>query len=407
MIIYIGGSQLAFPIAESVTIDNRIFERSTASFACLTDEAVRYVKGQVVEIRNDDNTETIFKGYVNKSVEEWIADNENPEIPNLHHEIECVDYHYLADKRIVARAYQNRSAGDIVRDLIDGYITTVPLLQHEGVTIGSISQGPMMTEVVFNYVTVARAITSLAETIGYWWIIREDRKLYFLPREAVPAPYVVTSEDVDFGSVKVENASPLYRNRQYLKGARGITDLQTETQYGDANKRAYTMAFPLNAAPTVQVSVAGGGFVTKTVGIGGVDTGKDWYWNKEETVVFQDPSATPLNAADRVKVQYYGQFDMVVLTYNNAEIALRKAAEGGDTTGFVDDVMEDNNITGRDSAFQRASGVLGTYAVVGRTVTFDTYLSGLKPGQLIEVDFEEHNLIGDNFLIESVAIQDT
>lgn len=412
MIVVIAGITRPNVVAGTVQIDDTIFERSTASFDILTSEGVHFRKGQNVVIRDDNNVETKFEGYIDSSEEVWISDLENYEA-NLKHSVRCTDQHYLADKRSVARAYANQTAGDIVKDLVDGFLGNDPILgdfvvsgvqKGEGVTIGNVADGPIIIQCVFNYIPASQAIDALAEECGFWWTIRPNKELFFLPRGAEVAPITLNSENVFDVSVSDENSR--YRNRQYVRGGMDITDPQTEIQYGDGNKRAYTMSFPLYEAPTVEVSVGGGAFTSKTVGIGGVDTGRQWYWNKEEVVVFQEPSHTPLAATDRVRVTYRGLFEIVVLSFDQAQIIERRNVENDNTSGFVDEVTDDMTINGRDAAFQLAGGLLGTFARTGRTLKFYTYIDSLKPGQLVTANFPEHDVDTEDFLIEKILMED-
>lgn len=425
MIVYISGD-IVYVVGSSVKVDDRIFERSTADFDVLTDEHVRFSKGQRVTIKDDDNVATLFDGYIEQTSEEWISD-EYGSGANLKHAVVCVDHHYLADKRIIARSYINKSAGDIVKDIVNGFLGNAPILgdnlvivdgvpvqRGEGVTIGQVEQGQIFAEVVFNYISVASALDSMADKCNFWWTIDSNKRIYFAARRALVAPFAITSagtvsDTAGNSGVKVSNANSQYRNRQYIKGGRDITDPQTEIQAGDGNKRAYALGFPVYAIPTIEVKIGAGAYTAQTVGFGGIDDAshsKQWYWNKNERVIFQDQNLTPLTSSDRIRVTYQGLFDMVLISYSQGEVVLRQIAEGGDTSGYVEDVADYTNILGRANAFQTAAGLLQTYGVIGRTVTFETLKDGLKPGQLITVNFPEHDLSGDEFLIESVETVD-
>lgn len=412
MIVIISGQAVDLPLGGSIKISDKVFERSTASFDIVTNEDVRFLKGQNVVIYDDNGVTIKFEGYIESSTEVWIGDRVGIGA-NLKHSVNCIDQHYLADKRIVARAYVNQYAGSIVKDIVDGFLGNEPILGNyivsgvqkgEGVTIGHVEDGPVMYQVVFNYVPASQAIEALAEQCGFWWMIRPNKSLWFGSRTADVSSLIVESQDAI--NVNVTDSNSRYRNRQYIRGGRDITDPQTEIQVGDGQKSAFTMAFPVAEEPTIAVSIAGGAYVGKTVGIGGVDTGKQWYWNKSEYPVFQDPSIAKLTTADKVRVIYRGEFDIIILSFDQAEIEGRKAIEDDDTSGFVDEITDDMNIKGRDAAFQLAGGLLANYSVTGRTVTFETYVEGIKPGQLITINFPEHNLDSNQFLVESVEMSD-
>lgn len=101
----------------TLNIDDAIEERSTCSFTVRDLEGTKHFwKGQPVIITDDDGIR-VFAGVVD-SVEEV---KRGPSTLKFH-TIYCVDWHYLADKRIAAKTYENTPAGDIVQDLIDSYL---------------------------------------------------------------------------------------------------------------------------------------------------------------------------------------------------------------------------------------------------------------------------------------------
>jgi hypothetical protein len=113
------------PATGSLQIENCIEERTSCSFL-IDDPGVPFEKGMAVTISDDSGT-VIFAGFVD-SVRERVIDNQN----YIRTAISCIDYHYAADKRLAARAYQGQKAGDIVRDLVERY------LEEEGVVAGTI-----------------------------------------------------------------------------------------------------------------------------------------------------------------------------------------------------------------------------------------------------------------------------
>lgn len=68
-----------------------------------------------------------------------------------------------------------------------------------------------------------------------------------------------------------------------------------------ARKVFCTYRWPFLSAPSVTVSGAG-----KTVGIRGVDSGKDWYYTPGGVCIWQDGSGTPPSSTDTVTIAYTG-----------------------------------------------------------------------------------------------------
>ncbi len=284
---------------------------------------------------------------------------------------------------------------------------TTYLLRFDGSLAAEtpIQAGPTVKEAVVNYRPVSEALDALAEKAGFVWWIDAYKVLHFAERATYAAPWTATGADMRQDSVTVEHANPQYRNRQYIKGGRDITDPQVEIKPGDGNSRSFTVGFPIAKVPTVEVSRNGGAWTAQTVGIKGVDTGKQWYWSKGDPVLVQDDAEPVLGTADKVRITYQGEYDIVVLSEDYSAISDRQQVEGGGT-GYVEDVADEPDTTTRDAAFQSANAKLKQYAQIGRRLKFRTRRSGLRPGQLLTVYLPEHKLDNVEMLIESVTVAD-
>lgn len=374
----------------TLRIPDRINERSEATFSLkrLGSATFRPNQGDAVKITL--NGTTLFRGFVWDPEEERLVEDATRN--ELLFTVRCVDNHLLADRRLAARTYDNQTAGAIVSDLIPQY------LAGDGVTAGTIQAGPTITRAVFNYVPVSQALDELAELAGYVWYIDFDKKLYFLDRSTVTAPWPVTNSTKIRG-VKIRRHREEYRNRQYIRAGQDLTDSRTESFVGDGTRRTFTTAFPVAKVPTgVTVNA-----VSKTIGIRGVDSGKDFYWQKGSNEITQDDGATALTSSQTLAVTYQGLFPIVVSAEDPAEILARKTAES--TAGIYEAVDENANIDDSDAALEIASAKLARYAKLSLVVTFNTDTSGLEAGQLVTVTLPTFNLDGQ-FLIEEVTFED-
>jgi hypothetical protein len=117
MEIRMNGTPVVY-VNESLSIEDTIGERSTASFTIWDEKgANHYVQGTPYQIIDDDG-EVLISGVVEDSSESICS----PVEPGILHSITGVDNHYFADKRIAAKSYQNKTAGYIVNDLIQSYL---------------------------------------------------------------------------------------------------------------------------------------------------------------------------------------------------------------------------------------------------------------------------------------------
>lgn len=389
MQVTIGGVAVAVR-AGSLDIEDKIEERSSASFTVVSALGTHYQKGQPVEIQDNSST-VIFAGFVEDSQEAVVG---SPSA-RLQHSIRCADMHYLADKRIVATTYAMQTCGAIVADLIANWLT------EEGISAGTVGTGPTIEGLRFNYVTASDVMNKLCELSGYTWWLSFDKELNFIDPGAVTAPWALTASDVLKGSSNLSAEAPEYRNRQFGKGWKKTTDPITEQFKGDGAMTTFTVAYPIAAQPTVTVNT-----VAKTVGIKQVEVGHDWYWSKNDRSIVQDSAGTKLTSSDTLEIVYTGFFPAVAILEDPGEVASRQSIEGGSTSGYVDAVMDIPEVESTAEAAQVVAQKLARYGVVGKRLTFATKRSGLRPGQLLTTTISEHGLSADEFLITSVRAVD-
>ena len=375
----------------TLQVRNTIGERSTASFVANDIEnslGAVFAPGGTVEIVHSGVK--IFGGSIERAAQTKVG----PNTAKRQYQVDCVDWNQICDRRIIAETYESTPAGDIVTDLVSKY------LAGEGVSCGqgSVQQGPIVVEAVFNYVPATTALDKLAELAGFSWWIDPEKVLHFVERATYSAPWVLDSA-LKFRELQIERSREGYRNRQYIKAGKDITDPQTEQFKGDGASRTWTVGFAIAKVPTVQVNG-----VTKTVGIKGIDEGKDFYWNKGDPVITQDPGGAVLGTSDTLEVTYQGFFDVVVLTDDYAAIEERKSIEGG--SGYYEAVEDEPYLSSREAAIQAANARLRKWSKLMKRLTFRTYEPGLGPGQILTVNLPDRGLVAEEFLIETVDLSE-
>ena len=311
------------------------------------------------------------------------------------HDIECVDWHYFLDKRLIAKAYKEVTIHDILLDWWNLY------LKDEGINLGVvINPGPLLTEAVFNYVYLSDAMDALAERAAADWYIDADKNLHFFVRSENFAPHNFKEKDA-IRDLEVGSAGEDYRNRQYIRAGKDTTDPQEIKFKGDGKNKSFVVPYELAFEPKVFVNG-----VEQRVGIRGLEENQDWYWNKGDKVVSQAESddIPPLTSNDELKIIYQGFFDIVVLTQDQGAVAERMNVEGG--TGFHDAVADEAYLTTRAAAFESANAKLKRFASIGRRITFRTYKTGLRAGQMTYMELPTYGLPKTEFLIESVKFSE-
>ena len=365
----------------SVFVELKIEQRSTAEFVVVDAAGTgSYQKGEPVIIADADAT-TIFGGVVYSVITAQMA----PGHAGLYHAITCADYHYFADKRLVAESYEDKTCGFIVDDIFDKY------LDAEGVTIGNIDLGATLVAEVFNYLRVTDCYDVLAEKAGFVWYIDENKALYFQERDTTAASWAATEANIN--NAELLGGNPMYRNRQYIRGGRGTTAQQTEVFVGNNWIKAFTVGFPFERVPTVTVEDRAP--EAQTTGIKGIDTGYDCYWSKGDATLTFDTA--PENTKD-VTIVYYGQFNILTLVEDNVQIAAQLAIEGAGT-GYVDDIADEPTLDDTDASIDSGEAKLIRFATTGQRLSFQTVETGLFPGQEQTITHAKLGLSSEAMLI--------
>jgi hypothetical protein len=397
----IGGSNKTSLLSvNSLRISDDISSRNTCGFTLIVPvpapPAINYYRpdiGAVVTVT--DGATTYFAGTIDSMTERRLFEPSGKVV----YTVNCVDYNQILDRRLVARVYDNKTLGYIVNDIVTND------LSGEGITTTGVQTGPTIVRAVFAYQTVADAFNDLSTLTGYSWSVGYDKDLAFFERSTNAAPFFY-GDTLKLRNVVVSTSRDQYRNRQYVRAGKDLTASRVESFKGDGAHKSFLMAYPFGEAPTITVNA-----VSKTVGIKNVDTGKDWYWAKDDNVLTQDDGAATLTSSDTLQVTYRGLYPILALSEDTDEIAIRQSVEGG--SGKYDAIEDDQTIDKGALAQYRAIGLLRKYGKIAQTVEFETDtriqagLSGLRSGQLMNggLWLQGFDVIGD-MLVESIQITD-
>ena len=155
---------------------------------------------------------------------------------------------------------------------------------------------------------------------------------------------------------------------------------------------------PIAEKPIVKINSS-----LKTVGIRGLETGFDWYWNKGDKSISQDTGAAKLAAGTKVMIQFKGLYPIIVVAEDPVSVADRVTNEGG--TGLYESIEDKTSIDTKIAATDYANALLRRYAKIGTALSFDTYVADYQAGQLVNVNIPEHG-INEDMLVNRVNISD-
>ncbi len=287
---------------------------------------------------------------------------------------------------------------------IDGLqmeVAAEPTAWELGGTQQTIFDGPEVVSQVINYKQVATAFDELATLAGFYWTIDTSKVAWFRDPATNVAPWSLDGTQAVDGTLEIEDMSPQYRNSQWMLGALGTTNPQTETQKGDGAKRAFLTSYPIHSVP-IDIHINAG--AAQTVGILGIDTGKQWYWNKGSNALTQDATGTLLTTTDVLSCTYIGEFVIVSNSVDSAQTTLEQMLEGAGT-GIVEQATADTSLVTLSQAFQSGAALLSKFATPGEIVTFLTNTPGLQPGQVLTVNLPAPwGMFGVQSLVEQVGL---
>ena len=385
----------------SLSISDELESRGTADFI-LVDKtnALDFTPGQSVDVKfNVGMVSTlVFSGTIQSINERWPAMDRVTAFHTL--KIKAVDHNSIADRFLVGRTYAaGQLPGDIAKDLRTNY------LEAEGVTLGNIENGSFtLGQVAFNYQSVADCLDDLAELVGFIWFIDYDRALNFQARDTTNATFGYTDSSLPIRSLLKEKSRKNYRNRQYLRAGRDIqSSANTESFNGDGERRTFTVGLPIGEEPTITLEVPPAAPETQTLGINGVDSGKDFYWQKDSNQVEQDSSGTVPADGSTLAVTYKGLIPIIVQADAEDQQAARADESGG--TGIWENIEDDERIEDAEFALERATGLLGRYGRFPEVVTISTDNARLVAGQVQSIELTREGISGD-YLIQSVTARD-
>ena len=375
----------------TLRIDGNLGQRNRASFT-LTDTtgAFRPVVGSEVIVDDSTGTPRYFGGFVDSFSETLTIDGNTTA---LTYEVDCVSYDAIADRRLVAASYESptQTLSTIVSDVVTNTLT------GDGVTTTNVDTGPIIQRMKFNYVPASSVFNELANVTGYSWWIDESKALWFKPRGGVTGTVSIDSSNAR--RVSVSRTVESYRNKQLIRAGVDLTTSRTENFTGNGTQKAWTLAYPMGAAPT---SLTVGG-VAKTVGIRGVDTGKDWYYQLGDPVINQDDAAAAVGSGVAIAVTYQGQFPILVNAQN--DLAIASFASTSATSGVFESLEDRANLNDDDAALSVAQGLLRRYGAIPRRLSFETDTAGIAVGQLITCAFTPHSVTG-SWLVDRVSAVD-
>jgi hypothetical protein len=245
--------------------------------------------------------------------------------------------------------------------------------------------------------TIAQDFDDLAKQSNYWWHIDNTKQFYFQAHNGTLAPWPLTANDVHIAwgiTVKVDGTA--FRTTPIIEGGTD-TLLSSDEQFPtDGITKTFSVQYPIDLIASIKA-----GSQSYSVGIQGVDTGKDFYYTIGNKTFSQDAAATPLQPGLTLIPVYYGQLNVEAEVSSASHISAQAALDG--TSGIIE-VAETAPGLNLAAAKQLAASRLAQYGLWARTLTCTTPRTGLAIGQLLHVFLPQHALTDMEMLITDIHV---
>lgn len=245
--------------------------------------------------------------------------------------------------------------------------------------------------------TVADCLKDVAGQSKYYTRIDKNKHLSMKDRAYSPAPWPLYSADpqllVSSAYPQAIRQSPLYRNRQYVYNCVNLQTV-TELKPGDGNTQSWVLAYPVNSLTSVTMDGD-----PQTVGVQGVDTGKNFYYKAGTNVLATDASLFP-EAGAAISVTYVAEEPYVAMKESTAQQAILAAID--DTSGIVSSSVDGQGISAA-AGDALAQANIDAYAFLSVDWEYITARAGLAPGQYQSVFVPEYGLSDLDMLITDIV----
>lgn len=362
-------------------------------------------RGQPVYlIRQDDTLGLVeeFGGYI-----DTLTTSSYPSLPGKPYcwSATCASWQGLAARRVVPPPIPQ-----VLTD-VDGDVAfrTVVLdyLSNDSVSVTAPTGLPQITiacAVGANIGQLLDQIVSLLSTAdqAYYWTSDAWRNYILGTRAGTAAPWDVSDgSDLYAGDTPNQQSitvsgNQLANNVTFI-GQSTLLNALNATFLGDGTTTVFNTPLVVGAAPTITLNSG-----SQTVGILGVDTGKDWYYSQGSTAITQDAGGTVLAASDTLVVSYLTATPAVAQSPNVGSLQQLQAIEG--TSANYDYNSSITQPILPADLLALANGYEAEYGEPATTCQFYTLRPGLATGQLQTIALPDAGIPSGSYLIATLQM---
>lgn len=326
-----------------------------------------------------DGSEKVFAGKILS-----VETNALAGPAGITYQVHCVDHTYEMDKVLASRTYEDKTISYIISDLITSYTS--------GFTTNNVTSSFTIEKIVFNQLPLSTCIKRLAAIVNYDWYVDEDKDVHFFEKFTNTAPFSVTDSNGKYipkTLERVQDGSEV-TNRVKVRGGEYNGSEYTDeiTVVGNDTK---SFKLPYRFANLSITLDTGGGPVAQNVGIDFVDdfTSNDVLYNFQEQMIRWENALS-----DGDVISFTGNPKRPVFAVSEDPISI---AAYGRIEKFIREEDIESNVVAR----KRASAELYQYSEPIIDAKFRTYESGLRAGQILEVQSDIQS-IADSLIIKEL-----
>lgn len=357
--------------------------------------------GQPVYLKSSDpDVGDIFGGYI-----DTLTTSSQPGISGVYcWSCQCVSWTGLAKRRIVPPATPQTftdAAGDAVfRAIVLDYLI------DDGVSVTATS-APDITlacPVGSNIGQLLDQVVSLISTpdTAWYWTVDPWRNFILTTRTATAAPWnIADGEDLFAGDTPYQQSIVQTHNQlanfAYAIASACLLNTINGSYTGNGTATTFNLPEPAGGTPTITLNLN-----PQTVGVLGVDTGKDWYWSQGSSTVTQDSSGAVLQPSDLLLVSYQPEVPAIAQAPNVASLQQLQAVEGTSAT-YEHSFNVSQPILPAD-LLALATAYEIEYGSPATTCQLYTLRPGLKTGQLQTIVLADAGIPAGSYLIATVQM---
>jgi hypothetical protein len=306
--------------------------------------------------------------------------------------VQCQDFTYKLDAKLVIETYENITADVIIRDIINKYCP--------GFTVNNVKTGaPRIEYITFNYERPSEVFKKIADYVGWDWYIDYYKDVWFFnPSEInMPAPVKITP-NINFRNFKYTIETQGLRNRVYVRGGTMLSDFYTYEIKADGVARTWILPHKPH-----EISMRVGG-VAKSVGVENVgdETNFDYMLNFQEKYIKASEQTGIIPEGTTISWTYKYDIDVITMVEDiSSQEAVARIQT--DTDGVYEHVIVDDSLVTIEAAEAAGNADLKEHANPRVKGSFDTEVTGWTPGQLVEIDLPGRGIRGV-FLVQKVSL---